>query len=200
MRVTGNINMEWKCSDFKHLSTGELYSILRVRSAVFVVEFAHIHIDIDDKDQGALHIFLIEPDPVVPEVLAYARLLPGDDIDPEILIDKVLTVPMKRDDDTHDQLLCQALAAAQTVWPDHEVHIHVPALKETLYNSFGFRKTAGPFLEHATPYLRMAWRYDDAARRAANESHTLLSALDMTRSPAETDGLLDLTRRLGVSP
>ncbi len=48
--------MEWKCSEFKHLSTHELYSILRARSAVFVVEYAHIHLDItDDKDQGALH-------------------------------------------------------------------------------------------------------------------------------------------------
>jgi len=192
--------MEWKCSDFKHLLTSELYAILRARSTVFVVEFAHIHLDIDDKDQNALHIFLIEPDQITPQVFAYARLLPGDDVDPEILIDKMLTATLKRDDDTHDQLICQALAAAQTVWPDHAVHINVPGLKESFYNGFGFRKTAGLFLEHGTPYLRMAWRADDSRRRMALAKSQLEPRFDLASVSLETDALPELSQRLGVLP
>jgi predicted GNAT family N-acyltransferase len=192
--------MEWKCSDFKHLTTSELYSILRARSAVFVVEFAHIHLDIDDKDQSALHIYLMESDQVDMQIQAYARLLPGDDIDPEVFIDKVFTIASKRDDDTHDQLVCQALAAAQTVWPDHAVHINVPAIKETFYNGFGFRKAAGPFLEHSTPYLQMAWRPGASHRRSTNEISQSELLGDFSPLTLEADVLSDMPRRLGALP
>src|SRR5260370_35641462 len=46
--------MDWKRSEFEQLSTRELYSILRIRSAVLVVEYAHIHLDNDCDDGDAL--------------------------------------------------------------------------------------------------------------------------------------------------
>ena len=119
--------MQWKCSEFKHLSTHELYSILRASSTVFVVEYAHVHLDIDDKDQRALHICGLESDGRSPQVVAYARLVPGNEQEPEVVMDKLLTVSKRRDDDTRDLLMIHALAAAQTVWPGHPIHINVAA-------------------------------------------------------------------------
>jgi ElaA protein len=154
--------MEWKCCEFAHLSGAELYSILRARSAVFVVEYAHLHQDIDDKDAAALHIFALEPESHSaaeqgPVIAAYARLLPGDELDPEVVIDKLLTTAKRRDDDTHDLLVTHTVAAAHTVWPGHPIHINVAAHQEGFYETFGFRKSVGPFLEHGTPYIGMAW-------------------------------------------
>jgi ElaA protein len=148
--------MEWKCSEFKHLSTHELYSILRARSAVFVVEYAHIHLDIDDKDQGALHIFGLESDGGSPQVVAYARLLPGNEEEPEVVIDKLLTVSKRRDDDTRDLLMTHALAAVQTVWPDHPIHINVSAHLEVFCESLGFRKAVGSLLDQGASCVGMA--------------------------------------------
>ena len=123
--------MNWKCSDFEHLSTKELYSILRERSTVFIVEYAHIHLDIDDKDKTALHVFLLESGHEAantrPQIGAYARLLPGDELDPEVIIDKLLTSSTRRDDDTHEQLVTHALAAAQTAWPGRPVPPRPPS-------------------------------------------------------------------------
>ena len=43
---------------FKELSTEELYSILQLRSEVFVVEQNCVYQDIDFKDQNALHVIV----------------------------------------------------------------------------------------------------------------------------------------------
>jgi ElaA protein len=154
--------MEWKCSEFRQLSTHELYSILRARSAVFVVEYAHIHLDLDDKDEAALHIFALEPGFAVPQVVAYARVLPGDEHDSEVVIDKLLTIAKRRDDDTRDLLVAHAVAAVQTVWPDHPIHINVSTHCEDFHEGFGFRKVVGS-LEHGTPCVGMVSRHPRAA-------------------------------------
>jgi ElaA protein len=172
--------MEWKCSEFRHLTAHELYSILRARSSVFVVEYAHIHLDIDDKDDAALHVFALEPGPDSPQIAAYARLLPGDEQDPEVVIDKVLTTPKRRDDDTHDLLVTHTMAAAQTVWPNHPIHISVATHQEAFYESFGFRKAVGPFLEHGIPYIGMAWR--DPETSQASELNRLAEQLGLVPS------------------
>ena len=105
--------MEWHCCEFEHLSAVDLYAILRARNAVLVVEDAHTHLDIDGKDAGALHVYASVRDGDTTEVAAYARILPGDDIDPDVVIDKVLTSESCRDDDTLERLIGRALAAAQ---------------------------------------------------------------------------------------
>ena len=150
--------MEWKCTGFDLLSTRELYSILRIRSTVFVVEYAHPHLDLDCKDECALHVFALEREHGLPSIAAYARLVPGDEQDPEITIDRVVTHTNRRDDETHDELVAHALVAAGATWPDRPIHIIVPADKAAVYERFGFRKTVGPFLEYGIPYIDMAYR------------------------------------------
>lgn len=86
--------MEWHCCEFEHLGAVDLYAILRARNAVLVVEDAHTHLDIDGKDAGALHVYASVRDGDTMEVAAYARILPGDDIDPDVMIDKVLTLSL----------------------------------------------------------------------------------------------------------
>jgi ElaA protein len=45
---------------YQELSKLELYKILRLRAEVFVVEQDCVYQDIDNKDQKALHVFLIK--------------------------------------------------------------------------------------------------------------------------------------------
>ena len=44
---------------FNELSTQDIYSMLQLRSEIFVVEQNCAYQDIDDKDQKALHLSLI---------------------------------------------------------------------------------------------------------------------------------------------
>jgi predicted GNAT family N-acyltransferase len=147
--------MDWKCCEFGQLSSDELYLLLRARNAVLVVENAHVHLDIDGKDKQALHVFAIDTRAQQRSVEGYARLLPGDDIDPETIIDKFLTSAARRDDDTAEQLLRRALSHARERWPGAPVRIHSPIYREAFYSRFGFRKVDGPFLEHGMPYIGM---------------------------------------------
>ncbi|KWF58698.1 drug:proton antiporter [Burkholderia pseudomultivorans] len=163
--------MEWHCCEFEHLGAVDLYAILRARNAVLVVEDAHTHLDIDGKDAGALHVYARVHDDDAVEVAAYARILPGDDIDPDVVIDKVLTSEACRDDDTLERLLERALAAAHVAWPDTAVRTHVPASRQAFYKRFGFRKAYGPYLEQGAPFVGMVRPAD----RAAGALRTLLS-------------------------
>lgn len=179
--------MEWHCCEFEHLSAVDLYAILRARNAVLVVEDAHTHLDIDGKDAGALHVYASVRNGDTAEVAAYARILPGDDIDPDVVIDKVLTSEACRDGDTLERLIERALTAALAAWPDAALRTHVPAPRQAFYKRFGFRKAYGPYLEQGAPFVGMIRPAD----RAAGALRQLLSRAVSTPRPRNEDVLAD---------
>ncbi|CAM2170496.1 ElaA protein [Burkholderia cepacia] len=186
--------MEWHCCEFEHLGAVDLYAILRARNAVLVVEDAHTHLDIDGKDAGALHVYATVRDGDTMEVAAYARILPGDDIDPDAVIDKVLTSERRRDDATLEQLIGRALTAAQAAWPDAAVRTHVPAPRQAFYKRFGFRKAYGPYLEQGAPFVGLVRPSDRAAGALRGLLQRVVSAHrsrdDDTRADSRTHNRL----------
>jgi ElaA protein len=86
-------------------------------------------------------------------VIAYARLQPGDEEDPDVVIDKVLTSPARRGDGTAEMLIERALRAVAEHWPGRLVRVTAPIGLKSFYEQFGFRKTEGPFLEHGMPFI-----------------------------------------------
>ena len=52
--------MKWNVKKFNQLDINTLYSILKLRSEVFVLEQNCPYQDIDEKDQKALHIFSLD--------------------------------------------------------------------------------------------------------------------------------------------
>jgi predicted GNAT family N-acyltransferase len=198
--------MDWKCYEFRELSSIELYLILRARNAVLVVEDAHVHLDIDGKDEHALHVFALDADGGEPSVSAYARLMPGDDVDPEAMIDKFLTSAARRDDDTANQLLEHALAAARERWPDTPVRINSPIYHEAFYERFGFRKVDGPFLEHGMPYIGMVHSTRGATKSSvrnllrAVRGSAADSVTEPVAQPAEPAGSRAPDERYAFSP
>jgi predicted GNAT family N-acyltransferase len=145
--------MNWKTLEFDQLSARELYVVLRARSAVFVVEQAHVCLDADGRDEHALHVFAAEDMARPMPILAYARVQPGDAEDPEITIDKVLTSPQRRGDGTAEQLIERVLDALAERWPGRAARVCSPVGLRGFYEQFGFRKTEGPYLEHGVPFI-----------------------------------------------
>jgi ElaA protein len=68
---------QWTCKTFQELSVEELYSILRLRSDVFVVEQNCVFLDLDNKDQYCYHIMgwdgknLVASTRLVPKGVSY---------------------------------------------------------------------------------------------------------------------------------
>ena len=77
---------------FSELSTLELYTILQLRSEVFVVEQDCVYQDIDDKDQKALHIIGFKNKKVV----AYTRIFKPGDYFPKASIGRVVVAKNER--------------------------------------------------------------------------------------------------------
>jgi len=50
------MKIKWFCKKWKELSSDEVYSLLELRSEVFVVEQNCVYQDIDLKDKEALHL------------------------------------------------------------------------------------------------------------------------------------------------
>nr|MBP6373942.1 GNAT family N-acetyltransferase [Flavobacterium sp.] len=67
--------IQWKIKRFEALSLQELYSVLELRSEVFVVEQNCVYQDIDNKDQKAFHVLGYLHN----ELVAYARLFRAGD-------------------------------------------------------------------------------------------------------------------------
>lgn len=63
--------MEYKIRTFDELSNKELYSILRLRSEIFVVEQNCVYQDLDNKDLNAYHLMAVENG----ELIGYLRIL-----------------------------------------------------------------------------------------------------------------------------
>lgn len=150
--------MNWKTLEFNQLTAHELYLIMRARSAVFVVEQAHVCLDADGRDEQALHVFGVQDTNGPMPLLAYARLLPGNAEDPEVMIDKVLTSPARRGDGTAEQLIEHALHVISQRWPGRMARVTAPVGLKDFYEQFGFRKTEGPFLEFGVAYIGLTRR------------------------------------------
>ena len=64
------MKIEWVKKKWSEISLEELYSVLRLRSEVFVVEQDCVYQDIDNKDQIAIHLLGY----INKELIAYSRL------------------------------------------------------------------------------------------------------------------------------
>ena len=70
----------WRVKSWSELGREELYSLLKLRSEVFVVEQDCVYQDLDDKDKDALHVWMERagaPAEKGGEILATTRLLPA---------------------------------------------------------------------------------------------------------------------------
>ncbi|WP_454765671.1 GNAT family N-acetyltransferase [Cupriavidus campinensis] len=155
--------MNWVDKDFSELTTRELYQILRVRGEVFIVEQGSLLLDADGKDLAGTHVLGMDPAEDAQQVLAYARLLPGEGS--EVRIDKFLTRMSRRGDGTAEALMRSAQEAIQSRWPGAPVGIQVPFYLREFCESFGFIKREGPYLEHGTHFIGMVWQPPRARAR-----------------------------------
>jgi ElaA protein len=148
--------MNWTCKTFAELSSLELYHILRARSAVFVVEQSCVRLDIDGKDERAVHLFAQDSGPM--PIAAYARLSANSDDEPEVLVDRLFTNAQRRGDGTAELLLEHLQREVATRWPGHLVRLSAPTFLKAFYEQFRFRKVDGPYLDYGVPHIGMSWR------------------------------------------
>ena len=136
---------------FNELSLEELYSILQLRSKVFVVEQNCVYQDLDGKDQRALHIIGTKNKHVV----AYARIFKSGDYFKEASIGRVVVKESQRKLDYGITILKASIAAVEQNFNETKIHVSAQKYLLNFYNSLGFEQIGEEYLEDGIPHIGM---------------------------------------------
>jgi len=143
--------MNWNFKTFNELSKDELYSLLRLRAEVFVVEQDCPYQDVDNKDQKALHVFAVENE----EVIAYTRVFKPGDYFQEASIGRVVTKPSYRGTglgQKHKQKTIDFIEKGPISKP---IRISAQTYLIQFYEGYGFSKVGIEYKEDGIPHIGM---------------------------------------------
>jgi ElaA protein len=143
--------LNWKIKRFNELSTQELYSILQLRSEVFVVEQNCVYQDIDGKDQKALHLFA----EINKITVAYARLFKPNDYFENASIGRVIVKLSHRHLKLGHELMREAIAGIFTHFGETQITISAQLYLQKFYESHGFVTTSNVYLEDDIEHIEM---------------------------------------------
>lgn len=139
---------------FEELSLTELYTIMQLRSRVFVVEQNCVYLDADGKDQGAYHVCGYVND----ELMAYARLLKPGISYPQASIGRVISHPGFRRFGAGKLLMQKSIEQCQALFNTTEIKIGAQAYLLPFYENLGFIPCSPPYLEDGIPHMEMIFQ------------------------------------------
>ena len=148
--------LRWRAVPFDALSTAELYRILQLRSAVFVVEQNCVFQEVDGLDAQAVHLMgetLGEAG--APRLMAYTRLLPAGVAFAEASIGRVATASMARGTGLGHALMRESVAELQRQWGPQPIRIGAQAHLQTYYRQTGFEPQGNLYLEDGIEHIEM---------------------------------------------
>jgi ElaA protein len=141
----------WTCKAFDQLTAAELYAIMQLRSAVFVVEQNCVFQDADDKDQSSFHYMGWQQDTLV----AYTRLVPPGIAYEEPSIGRVVTAITARRSGIGRQLMEQSIAQCRKLFGNTTIKIGAQLYLKEFYASLGFIPTGGTYPEDGIEHIHM---------------------------------------------
>lgn len=144
-------NIIWKIKPFKELSLNELYKILQLRSIVFVVEQNCVYLDIDDKDQKAIHVFA----EINGKIVAYSRLFNKGDYFEQASIGRVISHPDFRKIRLGHELMQKSIDYIKDNFNQTQITISAQEYLKNFYESHGFVQTSESYLEDDIPHIEM---------------------------------------------
>lgn len=148
-------SITWQWSAFEQLSLSELYTILRVRQMVFVVEQACPYLDADGDDERAWHLLGWAKQGETRILAAYARIFPPGIKYAEASIGRVVTHPSMRRKGMGEALMNEALRRIETLEPGAKIRIGAQMYLERFYEKSGFRRVSEPYDEDGIIHIEM---------------------------------------------
>ncbi|WP_152286460.1 GNAT family N-acetyltransferase [Flavicella marina] len=143
--------LRFEIKKFEDFSIQELYSVLNLRSQVFVVEQQSIYLDLDFKDQRALHVLGYSSDKLV----AYARIFKSKDCYDLASIGRVVVAKEFRSYGYGHQLIDFSIAGIDEHFNEQNIHISAQLYLQQFYESHGFVAVGEEYLEDQIPHIAM---------------------------------------------
>jgi ElaA protein len=145
------MNITWTLKKFDELSVYELYSILRLRSEVFVVEQNCVFQDMDNKDQSSWHLMGWEKNVLV----AYTRLVPPGISYEMASIGRVITLQSTRGSGIGKQLMEKSIEQAERLFGKAPIKIGAQLYLREFYQSLGFMQSSDVYDEDGIDHIEM---------------------------------------------
>ena len=141
----------WRTLPFDALDVDTLYALLRLRTDVFVVEQNCPYPELDDRDQGALHVIGRDASD---RVVAYARILPpGTDGLPAV--GRVVVDSGQRGTGLGHALMRNVLSVLQRTYGRIDSRMSAQAHLEGFYAAHGYVRQGDPFDLDGIPHIAM---------------------------------------------
>ena len=136
---------------FYELDTEDLYQILRLRSAVFVVEQDCVYQDIDNKDQNAIHLYYKENN----EIVAYTRIFKAGHYYENPCIGRVVVSKKNRGNDLGKKIMIDSVEYIKQNIKGEKIELSAQKYLDKFYKDLGFYKIGEDYLEDGIPHQRM---------------------------------------------
>ena len=143
--------MEWALKKFNELTLEELYTLLQLRSEVFVVEQNCVYHDPDGKDPLAWHMMGIKDGKLV----AYARILSPGIAYPEPAIGRVVTSSIVRKEGLGRELMQRSIEACENIFGKKAITLGAQVYLIKFYESLGFFASGEAYIEDGIPHIDM---------------------------------------------
>lgn len=146
------MKITWQSKHFNKLSSEELYQILNLRLAVFVVEQNCPYQDLDGRDSKSFHLTGLDENL---DVVAYARILPAGTAFNEVSIGRVCTSKNARGTGAGLALMKNALQLITEQYGKTPVRIGAQRYLTKFYSGFGFEIASEEYLEDNILHIEM---------------------------------------------
>lgn len=145
------MQIQWVLKKFDELTAKELYSILHLRSEVFVVEQNCVYLDMDGKDESCFHLCGYQQQNLV----AYTRLLPPGLAYPQSSIGRVVTSAAVRRTGAGRLLMLQSIKSVYELFGVGPIKIGAQLYLKAFYESFGFKQIGEMYFEDGIEHIAM---------------------------------------------
>jgi ElaA protein len=145
----------WRFARFEELAPREVHDLYRLRAAVFVVEQECAFQDLDGADLESWHLLGYRPSSRPAPLAAYARLVPPGLKYEEPSVGRIVTAREVRRTGLGRELVREALARAEQLWPGRAIRIGAQQRLERFYEEFGFVTASAPYDEDGIAHVEM---------------------------------------------
>jgi ElaA protein len=153
--------LTWRFAPFDKLTAREVHDLFQARIGVFVLEQKCAFQDVDGIDPQCWHLLGFSPAPVGEArgqghpLLAYARIVPPGIKYAEPSIGRVLTTAAGRRTGAGRELMREAVARINALWPGQPIRIGAQRYLERFYGDFGFVRSSEPYDEDGIVHIEM---------------------------------------------
>ncbi len=147
--------MELHVKPFNELSAAELYSLLKLRAEVFVVEQTCIYNDLDGLDDQSDHLFITKNHLAV----AIARVLPPNTRFPQPSIGRVVVHPEFRKQALGKAIMQEAIRHTREKYGPQPIKISAQLYLKKFYEDLGFQQATPEYDEDGIPHIGMLFMH-----------------------------------------